>query len=62
MTLRELLTLLEDINETGCLRAIDLVEVNPDLSDKVHDQAKTIEAAQRSLLAALGYYRGGHNI
>ena len=60
MTLRELLILLEDVYQTGCLRAIDLVEVNPDLSDEV-GAVRTIEAAQRSLLSLLGNYRGGQS-
>ena len=60
MTLRELLILLEDLHQTGCLRAIDLVEVNPDLSDEV-GAVRTIEAAQRSLLSLLGNYRGGQS-
>ena len=58
MTLREALTLVEDIYETGCLRALDLVEVNPDLADEA-GAAKTLEAAQRILLSCLGHYRGG---
>ena len=56
--LRECLTLVEDIYETGCLRALDLVEVNPDLSDEI-GATKTLDAARRLLLAALGHYRGG---
>ena len=58
MTLREAMTLVEDIYETGCLRALDLVEVNPDLADEA-GAAKTIEAAKRILLSSLGHYRGG---
>lgn len=56
--LREALTLVEDIYSTGCLRALDLVEVNSDLADEP-GAAKTLEAAKRILLAALGHYRGG---
>ena len=58
MTLREALTLVEDIYDTGCLRALDLVEVNPDLADE-DGATKTLEAAKRILLSGLGYYRGG---
>ena len=32
LTLREGLTLMEDVYETGCLRGLDLVEVNPALA------------------------------
>lgn len=58
LTLREGLSLVEDLYETGCLRALDLVEVNPDLSDDL-GSLKTLEASKRLLLASLGSYRGG---
>jgi len=58
LTLREAMTLVEDIYDTGCLRAMDLVEVNPDLADEA-GAAKTLEAAKRILLSGLGYHRGG---
>ena len=58
LTLREGLSLVEDIYDTGCLRALDLVEVNTDLADEA-GAAKTLEAARRLILACLGNYRGG---
>ena len=48
---------MEDLYQTGCLRALDLVEVNPDLADNA-GAIKTLEAANRLLLGSLGYYRG----
>ena len=48
---------MEDLYQSGCLRALDLVEVNPDLSDNA-GAIKTLEAANRLLLGSLGYYRG----
>ena len=57
LTLRECLTLVEDLYQTGCLRALDLVEINPELSDNFGAD-KTLEAGIRLLLAALGNYRG----
>ena len=59
LSLREGQTLLEDCYETGCLRALDLVEVNPALAFNHAEKAKTLEAAKRLILAATGYYRGG---
>ncbi len=58
MTIRECQRLMEDIYDTGCLRALDLVEVNPDLSDPV-GASKTVDAGVRLVLASLGEYRGG---
>ena len=60
LTLREALTLVEDVIDTGCLRALDLVEVNPDLSDDQGTQ-QTLQAAKK-MLACIGNYRGGRNI
>jgi arginase family enzyme len=49
---------MEDIYATGSLRALDVVEVNPDLSDEA-GSAKTIEAAKRLIYGTFGGYRGG---
>ena len=49
---------MEEIYATGCMRALDLVEVNPDLAEE-DGVARTLDAAERLLLSALGYYRGG---
>ena len=57
MTLREGLSLLEVVNESGCLRGMDLVEVNPSLARDELELSKTIEAAKRLILAAVGFQR-----
>ena len=57
LTLREALKCIEDIKDSGCLKALDLVEVNPDLADNAGAQ-KTKDAAIGLILAALGQHRG----
>ena len=54
LTLREGLTLCDMIHRTGRLKAVDLVEVNPSLASNQLDAAKTVNAANNILLAALG--------
>ena len=58
MTLREGITLVEMIQETGCLRGFDLVEVNPALAKNEAEVHKTVDAAKRLILAAAGFPRG----
>ena len=60
LTLREVLTLLENIMDTGCLRALDLVEVNLDLSDEL-GKRQTLQAA-KACLATIGNSRGGRYV
>lgn len=55
LTLREGMTLLEDCFDTGCLAAMDLVEVNTKLGTQ-QDAEKTLEAARLLILAAMGNY------
>jgi arginase len=57
LTLREGLTLLEEVHASGCLRGLDLVEVNPSLAKNDLELNQTIEAAKRLILAATGYER-----
>jgi arginase len=57
LTLREGLTLLEEVHATGRLRGLDIVEVNPKLARTEADLTKTIEAAKRLILAAFGFER-----
>lgn len=54
------MTLLEDCHSSGNLRALDIVEVNPDLGD-VKEAATTVSAAKHLILSALGYKRGAHH-
>ncbi len=56
--MREGLTLMEMVHQTGCLRGLDLVEVNPALATNEEDLAKTVDAAKRLILAAAGFPRG----
>ena len=57
MTLREGLTLLEEVHASGCLRGLDIVEVNPRLAKNEADLYRTVEAAKRLILAAFGFER-----
>jgi len=54
LTLREALTLCEIVAETGRLKALDLVEVNPLLANNQEDLRTTVEAAIEVILAAIG--------
>ncbi|KAL4706836.1 hypothetical protein ACJJTC_010070 [Scirpophaga incertulas] len=58
LTLREAICLMEIIHNTGRLRAIDLVEINPALGNE-SDRRKTIEAGLCVLKAGLGFSRRG---
>jgi len=50
--------LLRNVNRTGRLSAVDLVEVNP-LIGSPRDQQRTLDAARHLAAAAAGYYPGG---
>jgi arginase family enzyme len=49
---------MEMVHQTGCLRGLDLVEVNPALATNERELAKTVDAAKRLILAAAGFPRG----
>ncbi|XP_011686995.1 PREDICTED: arginase-1 isoform X2 [Wasmannia auropunctata] len=58
LSLREAIHLMEEISRTHRLRAIDLVEVNPQIGSE-HDVKMTVQAAIHIIQAALGYTRRG---
>lgn len=58
LTLREAICLMEIIHQTGRLRAVDLVEINPALGNE-SDRKRTLEAGLSVLKAALGFSRKG---
>ncbi len=58
LTLREGLTLCEDVYATGKLRAFDLVEVNTELARSDREAELTVDAAKHVILAALGHLTG----
>merc|ERR1712013_244460 len=55
LTLREGLTLCDLVYQTGRLKAVDMVEVNPSLASSEIEKARTVNAANNILLAALGF-------
>ena len=55
LTLREGLTLCDLVYQTGRLKAVDMVEVNPSLASSQIEKARTVNAANNILLAALGF-------
>lgn len=55
LTLPELMHIGNVIHETGKLKALDLVEVNPLLSENVNDLKKTIFSATRAILSFFGF-------
>ena len=58
MTLREGITLLEEVHEAGNMVSMDLVEVNPLLGSTL-DNKRTLGVVKQLLINAFGYYRGG---
>lgn len=58
LTLREGVCIMEQLYETGRIRGIDLVEVNPAIGSDA-DRRNTIEAGIAILKAGLGYTRRG---
>ncbi|XP_050307410.1 arginase, hepatic [Anthonomus grandis grandis] len=58
MTLREGIQLMEMIQRTGRLGAMDLVEVNPSIGSE-QDVKRTVDAAIHIIAAGLGYSRRG---
>lgn len=59
LTLREGIYIMEEIYNTGRLRAVDLVEVNPTIGSP-KEVAKTVQAAIHLLQAACGHNRRGN--
>ena len=55
LTLPELMYIGSAIHETGKLRALDLVEVNPLLSENVNDLKKTVFSACKTILSFFGF-------
>ena len=55
LTLREGLTLCDMVSRTGRLQAMDLVEVNPSLGKDRGEVARTVNAANNIILAAMGF-------
>lgn len=55
LTLPEIMYIGSSIHETGKLRALDLVEVNPLLSENVSDLKKTIFSASKTILSFFGF-------
>jgi len=60
LTLREGVSVLEECYRSGCLTALDLVEVNLDLVSEEFRRKKTLDAAHRLIMAAFGNNRGGN--
>ena len=58
LTLREGITLLEEVHEAGNMVSMDLVEVNP-LLGSASDNQRTLGVVKQLLINAFGYYRGG---
>lgn len=58
MTLREGITVVEEIIMTGRLAAMDLVEVNPKIGN-AKEVDRTVNAAIQIIKAACGYDRMG---
>jgi len=55
LSLTEAMYIGNKIHETGKLRALDLVEVNPLLSENIKDLEKTIFSAHKTLMSFFGY-------
>jgi len=55
LTLPELMYIGNVIHESGKLKALDLVEVNPLLSENISDLNKTIFSATRAILSFFGF-------
>ena len=55
LTLPEIMYIGNKIHETGKLRTLDLVEVNPLLKSCENDVEKTVFSACRTILSFFGY-------
>ena len=55
LTLPELMHIGNAVYETGKLKALDLVEVNPLISENVKDLDKTIFSATKAILSFFGF-------
>lgn len=59
LSLREAIRIMEIVHETGRMRAMDLVEVNPRIGTE-SEANRTIDAALQIVLAAFGHKRTFH--
>lgn len=59
LTLREGVYLMEEAHSTGCLKSMDLVEVNPMVGDE-RDVEHTLKSAKLLIKAAIGNNRSGN--
>ncbi|XP_070578289.1 arginase-2, mitochondrial-like isoform X2 [Ptychodera flava] len=59
LSFREGMYIVEEVGSTGLLTAIDMVEVNPELGDKLF-QERTVASAVEVLTAAIGKRRHGN--
>ncbi len=55
LTLSELMAIGNAVHETGMLRALDLVEVNPSLSANESECNRTVFSAINTILSFFGY-------
>ncbi len=55
LTLQEVMYIGNAIHETGKLKTLDLVEVNPLLKETEKDIEKTVFSATRTILSFFGY-------
>ncbi len=55
LNLTELMYIGNSVHETGKLKTLDLVEVNPLLGSNEHDINKTVFSAMRAILSFFGY-------
>jgi len=60
LSLREGMSVLEECYKSGCLTALDIVEVNLDLVAEEFRRKQTLNAAHRLIMAAFGNDRGGN--
>lgn len=59
LTIREGITIIEDIFEMGRFKCIDICEVNPEIGS-LTDTKKTVDSAIYLLKAACGTHRRGN--
>lgn len=60
MTLREGIFLIEEVNRSGTLASMDIVEINPKIGTQA-DVTTTLNSAKAIILAAMGHNRGGNS-
>lgn len=59
LTVREGITVVETVFDTGRLKVLDLVEVNPEIGSSI-DVKKTVDSAIHLFKAACGTQRSGN--